>query len=254
MKLLRLGLAVSLLAISAAATSAAAVSGPERQIMSMVNQARVARGLVPFRSDPRLWVIADERAAAMASADILSHEIGGSIGDTLNRRGIQWFEYGEVIAYSSATANAGAAHLFELWASSPPHWTLLTSTSFNYLGIGMAVSGSGLTYGTIVLTESRDRSGAQAVVVDATRSGDDIRWTWRGADTSLQTHATGLRDFVVQERLDSGGWMTVTSSTTNTSWIALDRRHGHLYSLRVRGRDRAGNIGPWSPEHDIWVP
>jgi uncharacterized protein YkwD len=254
MKLLRLGLAVSLLAITAAATSAASVSDPERQILSMVNQARVARGLVPFRSDPRLWAIADERAAAMAEAEVLSHEIGGSIGDTLDGRGIQWFGFGEVIAYSSATASAAAAHLFELWATSPPHWTLLTSSRFNYLGIGLAVSESGLTYGSIVLTESRDRSGAQATVVEAAVSGDDVHWSWRGADTTLQSHGTGLRDFAVQQRTDSGGWVTVSAGTTSTARTAWNLAHGHWYGLRVRGRDRAGNAGPWSPEVRIRVP
>lgn len=254
MKLLRPGLALSLLAITAAATSAASVSDPERQIMSTVNRARVAQGLVPFRSDPRLWVIADERAAAMATADVLSHEIGGSIGDTLDGRGIQWFGFGEVIAYSSASGSAAAAHLFELWATSPPHWTLLTSASYNYLGIGLAVSDSGLTYGSIVLTESGDRSGAQAIVIDAMVSGDDVHWTWRGADTTLQSHATGLRDFTVQQRTDSGGWVTVSTATTSTSRTAWNLERGHWYGLRVRGRDRAANVGPWSPEVRVWVP
>jgi hypothetical protein len=255
MKLLRLGLALTLLAVTAASASGAgSVSDPERQIMSMVNQARAAHGLVPFRSDPRLWVIADERAAAMASADVLSHSVGGSFGDTLDRRGIQWLGHGEVIAYSSATASAAAAHLFELWATSPPHWSLLTSTSFNYLGIGLAVSSSGLTYGTIVLTESGDRTGAQARVTGVSVSGDDVRWTWRGADPRLQTHTAGLRDFAVQTRVDSGGWVTVSTGTTSTSRTALNRAHGHWYGLRVRGRDRAGNVGSWSPEERIWVP
>jgi hypothetical protein len=255
MKLLRLGLALTLLAVMAAtASGATSISNPERQIMSMVNQARTARGLVPFRSDPRLWLIADDRAAAMAGADVLSHSVGGSLEDTLDRRGIRWLGHGEVIAYSSATSSAAAAQLFELWATSPPHWALLTSTSFNYLGIGLAVSGTGLSYGTIILTESLDRTGAQATVIAATVSGDDVRWTWRGADPFLQTHTAGLRDFAVQQRTDSGGWTTVSTETTSTSRTALNRAHGHWYGLRVRGRDRAGNVGPWSPERRIWVP
>jgi hypothetical protein len=222
--------------------------------MTRINAARSERGLVPLRSDYRLWILADERAAAMASANILSHGVAGSIEASLDRRGIQWYRHGEVIAYSSNTGSAAADHLFDLWATSSPHWELLMSGSFNYLGIGMAQSGSGRTYGSIVLTESKDRTGARATMLSATVSGDDVRWTWRGSDPLLQTHTAGLRDFAVQQRTDSGAWATVTSATTSTSRTAANRPGGHWYGLRVRARDRAGNIGPWSAERRVWVP
>ena len=41
--------------------------------MALVNEARAARGLVPLRTDGRLWILAGERAAAMAASDVLSH-------------------------------------------------------------------------------------------------------------------------------------------------------------------------------------
>jgi uncharacterized protein YkwD len=254
MKLLRLVIAISLLAAIPGTTSAATATAPERQIMTDINEARAARGLVPLRSDWRLWVLADDRAKAMASADVLSHGVAGSIESSLDRRGIQSYRRGEVIAYSSMSGSAGAAHLFELWASSPPHWALLTSGSFNYLGVGLATSGSGRTYGSIVLTESKDRTGARARVVSATVTGDDIRWTWRGSDPRLQTHTAGLRDFAVQLRTDRGSWRTVTTATTSTRRTILNRPGGHWYGLRVRARDRAGNVGPWSAELRVWVP
>jgi uncharacterized protein YkwD len=254
MKLLRLGLAVALLTVIPGATSAATATAPERQIMADVNQARAERGLAPLRSDFRLWVLADERAAAMASADVLSHGVAGSIEASLDQRGIQWYAHGEVIAYSSASGSAGAEHLFDLWASSAPHWALLTSGTFNYLGIGLARSGSGRTYGSIVLTESKDRTGARATMVSATVTGDDVRWTWRGSDPLLQTHTAGLRDFAVQQRTDRGAWTTVSKATTSTARSATNRPGGHWYGLRVRARDRAGNVGPWSAELRVWVP
>jgi len=254
MMLLRIGMALLLLAAIPGTTSAATATEPERQIMADVNQARAEHGLAPLRSDWRLWVLADERAAAMASADVLSHGVAGSIEASLDRRGIQWYRHGEVIAYSSAAGSAAAAHLFELWATSAPHWALLTSGSFNYLGIGLARSGSGRTYGSIVLTESNDRTGARASMVSASVSGDDVRWTWRGADPLLQTHTAGLRDFAVQQRTDRGAWVTVTRATTSTRRVAVNRAGGHWYGLRVRARDRAGNVGPWSAELRAWVP
>jgi hypothetical protein len=254
MKLLPLGLALALLAATAGLGRAATITAPERQLMASVNEARVAAGLVPLRSDYRLWDLADERAAAMAAAEALSHTAGGSLEDGLNRRGIQWFGFGEVIAYTSGSASSAAARLFELWQSSPAHWDLLTSSRFNYLGIGLAVSASGLTFGSIVLTESRDRTGARATITGAGVAGDDVRWSWRGSDVRLQTHTAGLRDFAVQQRTDNGSWVTVSTGTTSTARTAVNRAHGHWYGLRVRARDRAGNVGPWSAERRVWVP
>ncbi len=254
MKLLRVGLAIALLAAIPGMTRAATATEPERQIMAHVNAARAELGLAPLHSDPRLWVLADERAAAMASADVLSHAVAGSLQGGLERVGIQWYGHGEVIAFSSASGGDGATHLFDLWASSPSHWALLISGSFNYLGVGMSRSGSGRTYGAIVLTESKDRTGARATMVSASVSGNDVRWSWRGADPLLQTHTAGLRDFSVQQRTDGGKWVTVSGTTTASRRSALNRARGHWYGLRVRARDRAGNIGPWSDELRVWVP
>ena len=251
MKMLRLGLAVSLLAAASATTIASTATAPELQILSMVNQARAEQGLVPLRSDPRLWALADERAAVMASAEELSHSAAGSIADGLSRQGVQWYLHGEVIAYTSGSP---AESLFRLWASSPPHWALLTHRSFNYLGIGLAYSSSGLAYGSIILTESKDRTGPRARMVKATISGDDVRWIWSGSDTALQTHTAGVRNFCVQQRTDGGSWVTVSNGTTSTAHAASNRARGHWYGLRVRARDRAGNVGPWSPELRVRVP
>jgi hypothetical protein len=254
MMLLRLGLAVALLSVLPGTTNATTATAPERQVMDNVNAARVARGLAPLRSDWRLWILADERAAMMASSDVLSHGVAGSLEAGLERKGIQWYRHGEVVAFSSASGGAAATHLFDLWASSPSHWALLVSGSFNYLGVGLSVSGSGRTYGSIVLTESNDRTGARASVVSAVVDGNDVRWSWRGADPLLQTHTAGLRDFAVQLRADRGAWKTVSAATTSTGRTAPDRPGGHWYGLRVRARDRAGNVGPWSAERRVWVP
>jgi hypothetical protein len=190
----------------------------------------------------------------MASAEVLSHSLAGSLSGNLSARSVQWYGYGEVIAYTSGSTGAAPAALFDLWVSSPPHWELLTSSKFNYLGIGLATASSGLTYGSIVLTESRDRTGARGSMVRGSVSGDDVRWTWRGSDPVLQTHTAGLRDFTVQQRTDGGAWQTVATNTTKTARSLSNRAGGHWYGLRVRARDRAGNVGAWSTELRVWVP
>jgi cysteine-rich secretory family protein len=254
MKPLSLGVALLILVSAGPVSSAATATDAELQIMASVNQARSDRGLVPLRSDYRLWMLADDRAGVMANTEVLSHAVAGSLAATLTGRAIQWYGHGEVIAWTSASASASPAELFRLWATSPPHWALLTNSNFNYLGIGLARSSSGLMYGSIVLTESNDRTGARATVVAGSVSGNDIRWTWRGSDPPLQTHTAGLRDFVVQQRTDEGGWVTVNPATTSTARSASNRPGGHWYGLRVRARDRAGNPGPWSAESRVWVP
>lgn len=254
MKPLSLGVALFVLMTFVPAATAATATDAEREIMHSVNRARAELGLVPLRSDYRLWILADERATTMARAEILSHGVAGNLSATLTGRAIQWYGHGEVIAWTSAAHTLSPAELFRLWATSPPHWALLTSSSFNYLGVGLAYSSSGLTYGSIVLTESNDRTGARAKMVNASISGDDVRWTWRGADPPMQTHMAGLRDFVVQQRTDDGEWATVISSTTRTARSASNLAGGHWYGLRVQARDRAGNVGPWSAELRVWVP
>jgi hypothetical protein len=254
MKPLSLGIALLIPIAIAPVASAATATDAERQIMASVNRARADRGLAPLRSDYRLWVVADDRAAAMANQDLLSHSAAGSLAGTLTARGIQWYAHGEVIAYTSASGGTAAAELFRLWATSPPHWALLTNGRFNYLGIGLASSSQGLTYGSIVLTEAKDRTGARGTMVTASVSGDDVRWTWRGSDPLLQTHTAGLRDFTVQQRTDDGSWVTVATNTTRTARTVANRTRRHWYGLRVRARDRVGNLGPWSTELRVWVP
>ena len=125
----------------------------------------------------------------------------------------------------------------------------------NYLGVGLARrSSNNRTFGAIVLTESRDHSGARAQVTGATRTGDAIAWTWTASDLALQTHTAGLRDMTVQMRRDSGSWKTIYAHTTATSHLSPDKANGHWYGLRVRATDRRGNVGPWSTERRVWVP
>lgn len=254
MKLLAFGLAISLVLATAPAVGAATAPTSNAQIVAAINAARVARSLVPLRSDPRLSILAGERAASMAAAGVLSHGPPGSLQAGLAERSIQWFGFAEVVAYSAGAGAGTVDHLLELWATSKSHWAMLMSDSFNYLGVGVAASGTQATYGAIVMTESRDVTGARATMVRAVVSGEDVRWTWHGADPILQRHTAGLRDFAVQRRIDRGPWMGVISSTASTSRTLSNLAGGHWYGFRVRARDRAGNVGLWSAELRVWVP
>jgi uncharacterized protein YkwD len=251
---------VALLAASATqatvtATASAVSADPAHRLMTSINQARVSRGLVPLRSDSRLWAIAADRAGRLAASGILSHEAAGSLPQDLANRSVRWFGYGEVIGYASGSAGVAQEAILGMWAASSDHWPLLMSARYNYLGIGFAYrASSGVTFASVVLTESPDRTGASAAMAGALVSGNDIRWSWRGGDVPLQTHTSGLRDFTLQWRMDRGTWATIGSGVTATSRWTSDHARGHWYGLRVRARDRAGNTGPWSRELRVWLP
>jgi len=250
-------LGVALLATTAtqATTAATASSDPALRLMASINQARAARGLVALRSDPRLWSIAAERAGRLAASGDLSHAAAGSLTTQLAARAVRWYGYGENIGYASGSAGVAQVAILGMWAASDSHWPLLMSARYNYLGIGFAYRAStGVTYTSVVLTESPDRTGARASVVGAGVTGDDIRWSWRGWDPPLQTHTAGLRDFTLQLRMDRGAWVTIGSGLTATARSTLNRSRGHWYGLRVRARDRAANVGPWSRERRVWLP
>jgi len=250
-------LGVALLAATATQASAATTSAtdPAHRLMASINQARAARGLVPLRSDARLWAIVGERAGRLAASGILSHEAAGSLPQDLASRAVRWYGYGEDIGYASGSPDVAAGAILGMWASSSAHWPLLMSAHYNYLGVGLAYrSSSGVTFASVVLTESPDRTGARAAVAGVLVTGNDIRWSWRGWDPPLQTHTAGWRDFTLQLRTDRGPWVTIASGLTAGARFTLNRVRGHWYGLRVRARDRAGNIGPWSRERRVWLP
>jgi hypothetical protein len=129
------------------------------------------------------------------------------------------------------------------------------SSRFNYIGVGLALRSSNRrTYGSAVLTESLDHTGAKAGITAARRSGDDVSWSWTGSDIRLQTHTAGLRDYDLQYRIGSGSWRTLRDNSTSTSLTLRDRAHGQYYAIRVRATDRRGNVGAWTGQSRIWVP
>ncbi len=123
------------------------------------------------------------------------------------------------------------------------------------LRIGLAYRWSAhATYASIVFTESRDHTPARAAMVDSGRIGTTAWFRWRGYDPLLQTHTAGLRNFDVEYKVGSGTWRIIRSGTTSTSISLYSRPRGHYYYLRVRARDRNGNVGAWSTPMRVGIP
>ncbi len=241
---------------SAPATSATTVSDAEALAIVWINSDRMDRGLAPLRTDGDLAAIAGLRASRMASANVMSHTVGGNIASQLDWYNVAWYRYGETIGWSTASFPTNSARaIYQAWMGSSAHRALLLSSNLNYIGVGLAYRSSNhRTYGSAILTEAPDHTRPIARVTGSARSGDDVRWTWNGYDPRLQTHTAGFRDYDVQYRIGSGAWSLYRDNTTSTSLALANRAHGRYYSIRVRATDRRGNVGAWSSERRIWVP
>ncbi len=248
--------ALTMAVLAAPASAAPSASEAESLIIGWMNRDRSAVGLQPLRADYDLAAIAGLRASRMARANVMSHTITGSIPYQLSARRVRWYRYGENIAYSGRTWTLEAARqIYAMWKASPPHHALMMSRYFNYVGLGLAYRSSNhRTFSSTIFSESPDQTGARSWFTRATRSGTDLRWSWTGGDVRLQSHTSGLRDYDVQYRVDSGTWLTLRNNTSSTSVILPGRVHGHSYALRLRATDHRGNLGGWSAPLPVWVP
>ena len=242
--------------VSSPAPASAGTTSTERAVLSWINADREARGLRAFRPWTTLNDIAGMRAKRMAAANVMSHTISGNLASQLKGDGVRYYSKGENVAYTSMYSGRDAArHIYRMWKASSIHWAQMMSRKFNYIGVGLSYrSSNGRTFAALVFTESPDHTRPKASIIGKSRSGNDITWRWRGSDVRLQTHTSGFRDFDIQYRVDGGSWNLVRNNITATTLTAKDRAGGHTYFLRVRGRDKAGNVGVWSAASKLAVP
>jgi uncharacterized protein YkwD len=232
---------------------AATLTAQEAQMVSLLNADRAAIGLVAVRTDPRLMAMARARSADMIANDYFSHTLpdGRNVFDIIAASGIAWYGAGEIIAWNNYPMEFTASTANRQWMNSPGHKAIVISTDFNYVGVGMAVDGTtGKKMWTAIYLKGPDRTGAQARLAKpsigtGTRTTRRVTLTWSGSDVRLQVLTAGLRNFVVQRKVDGGAWKTITPSTTYRS-LRLSVLKGHVTQFRVAARDRAGNRGAWS--------
>lgn len=239
--------------VTSAATLSPTPDAIEATLLGWINDARVARGLVPLRLRSGLVSMSNDWAAHMASTGVLA--LPSCTSCMLTNYGVQKYTYGSIASWSTYDWGTEAAQsIWNGWRQKSTQWAKLMSSTLNYIGIGIAYrSANASTWSAVFLTESRDVSKPWSKMSSASRSGTTVSWSWRGGDTKLQTHTAGLRNFDVQYRVGSGDWRTIRNDTTATSITLKDRSRG-THSVRVRATDRRGNVGAWTTASAIWVP
>jgi uncharacterized protein YkwD len=237
-----------------AATLSPTPDSIEATLLTWVNDARVQRGLVPLRLHPGLVKLSGDWAAHMASTGALVFQ--SCLACTYTTYGVQKYSYGGVISWSTYDWGSEAARsIWNGWKAHSTQWAKLMSSKFNYVGFGIAYrSANQSTWSSVDLSESKDRTAPWGKMSGSSRSGTTVSWSWTGADTKLQTHTAGLKNFDVQYRVGTGSWSTIRSGTTAKSLSLSGRPHGHYYGLRIRSRDNLGYVSGWSAELRVWVP
>jgi uncharacterized protein YkwD len=249
-------MASSAIAVQPSPVAADTASDMEALILRTMNEDRTARGLVAYRAWGALATLAGERAQNMADANTLSHAAaGGDLGAAFDSRGIQWFGFGETIGVSGWPFGSQAAlDIYNLWKGSAPHRSIMFSSEYNYVGIGVAQGKDGRAWVSAVYAESVDHTAPVASNGKLWRVGRTIYFRFGGYDRRLQSHTAGLRSFDVQLRRDNGAWRTVRNDITWTKIRLKNRARGHWFSLRVQSADRRGTLSAWTSAKRIWMP
>jgi uncharacterized protein YkwD len=238
---------------NAATTLSPTPDSVETTFLNWINTVRVGKGLVPLRLHPGLVKLAGDWAAHSASTGVLA--LPSCTSCMLTDYGVQKYNYGSMESWSTYNWGADAINSIESgWKQHSTEWAKLMSSTFNYVGIGVAYRASnGSMWVTVFETESRDRTSPWAKTGTATHTGGTVSWSWNGGDTKLQSHTSGLQNFDVQYRVDGGTWTTIKSGTTAKSLTLTNRASGHSYGIRVRSRDNRGYVSAWSAEMSVLV-
>ncbi|MGW7465088.1 CAP domain-containing protein [Streptomyces xantholiticus] len=110
-------------------------SGPEAQVLALVNKERASAGCSPVTANAELTRAADDYSDVMARSGVMSHT--GPDGSTMTTRveaaGYEWSTLGENIA----RGQADAASVMQSWMNSPGHRANILNCSFKELGVGV---------------------------------------------------------------------------------------------------------------------
>jgi uncharacterized protein YkwD len=141
------------------------VSDVSYEAVGLINSFRAQNGLGPVSVDSAVIEAARYQAVAMASRDVLSHEVAGDFTTRMNNAGF---------TYATATENVGAADRtvadsINAWIRSPHHRENMLMREAKYMGmIRASAPGSRYrTYWALILTSAQAGSGPKIVYSNA---------------------------------------------------------------------------------------
>lgn len=230
------------------AISGATLAGMDAQILTSINTDRAARGLRALRLDARLMAWSTDRSVWMAARADLTHlSWQGSPCNLYAVMGISWYQCGEAIADTTVAPSAAAATaLYALWKGSPDHLALITSTTFNYVGIGVAYRAANrTTYASVLFLEGPEHNRPIPSFTATSVDGRTVHWAWTAYDPLLQSHTAQVVDYDVELRLNNGAWSLLRTASVDVSCTLRNRVPGSTWTLRFRARDNVGNLSAW---------
>lgn len=251
---LLIGTALLLPAAIPVPVAASTASDAEAVMLKLMNYERTKRGLVALRYDSRMAAIARDRSDYQASRDIGSHTHSGgrTVFDLIQNAGVKWYSAGEIIAqnryYPSITESAKTA--LRGWLNSSTHRSIVLSKGYNYVGFGYAMnSGSERRYWTGLYLKGPDRTKPWVEMSGVSKRADGgyirVSVRWDGGDRRLQVLTSGLRYYEIQRRRPGGSWGAWGSGKTTSEGRSVRWNRHSTYDIRVRARDRAGNVSDW---------
>jgi uncharacterized protein YkwD len=147
------GIVAFTLLLTAVAVAPVAATARGDGLRDAANAHRVAGGLDPVVGTVLLDDIADARAAQMATADQLEHDLA-YVGDRLDRAGVCHGTIGEIIAWESGYyADYSYDRTMNLWWNSAGHHAIIMTAAYNAAGGSWATAADGGHYSVMVFVE-----------------------------------------------------------------------------------------------------
>lgn len=127
--------------------STAGLSADEALVLQVTNAERASRGLPALVLNSQLEQAARTRASTEAATD--TYFADGGFPQDVNATGYPWTNLGQNDAYNWGYGNP-AQQLTVQWWNSPPHQANILDRGFTEVGVAVATSASGKTYGVVV--------------------------------------------------------------------------------------------------------
>ena len=121
-----------ILAGVANAALTATLTRPESSLLTAMNEARVANGLRPLRSDIRLERAARSHSSKMLRTGTFYH---GAFNARIRRTGVRAHRVGENLAWGQGSLSA-ARSIVRAWLASPEHRANLLRPGYRIVGVG----------------------------------------------------------------------------------------------------------------------